>query len=102
MPIVTWTVMKGIPPRPHEPKGKSHKKDKTTARKCTQKRSADSESESDEEESRPKKGKRHHVQVLDLDSEELETVDEDASPPAEEVDMDEGAVSQQQPSSESE
>jgi hypothetical protein len=87
-----------------------HKK-KLTGKHSTKKRSADSESDSDDEEHtsddsravyRAKKEKRRRIELPDSDSEDLETIDQDASePPAEEVDMNEG-VAGQQPSSEPE
>jgi hypothetical protein len=111
MPIVTWTVAKGIPPRLHEAKDKARKK-KSTRKYPTKKRSVDSESEDDDEEHtsndsravcRAKKEKCCRIEVLDSDSEDLETIDQDASePPAEEVDMNEGEVAGQQSSSEPE
>ncbi len=92
MPITTRTVAKGIPPRLRGPKGKAHKKKKLTKKHTPRKRSADSESEGDEEENisgdshaahkkekcrHIKKGKRHRIEPLDSNSEDLEIVDKD-------------------------
>ena len=104
MPIITWTVAKGIPPRLREPKGKAHKKEKLTRKRTNKKRSADSESEGNKGEYTSDdsleayKKKKCPMEVSDLDSEDLEIVDKDTSePPVEEVDMDEGEVEVQPP-----
>jgi hypothetical protein len=104
MPIITWTVAKGIPPRLREPKGKAHKKGKLNRKHTTKKRSADSESEGDKGEYTSDdslaayKKKKRRIKVSDSDSEDLEIVDKDTSePPAEEVDMDEDEVEVQLP-----
>ncbi len=111
MPIVTRTVAKGIPPRLHEAKGKGKARKKKSTGK-NKKRSADSGSEGDDggrtsDESRAvykvKREKHRHIELSESDTEDLETIDQDASePPAEEVDMSEGEVAGQQASSEAE
>ena len=100
MPIITWTVTKGIPPWLHQPKSTANAANAWTSKPKRSRKwvASESESESASEDSEPvKKTKCKKRQHIDIGSEvEVEFVGEDAEPAEKEVEeVDAGGDSRQ-------
>jgi hypothetical protein len=91
MPVTTWMIAKGVPPRVHKPKGKAKAKPQAKQANTTKpshKRVAsklDSEEAEDEAELRVKKKQNTTHHWSEESESEVELVEDGANPPEEEV-----------------
>ena len=92
MPLTTWNIAKGIPPRLHEPKttaktaNKGISKPKQTRKRVASNSESDSNAEDPELVAKKSKDKKQwHVSAIGGPEVEIESINEDAEPPERQI-----------------